>query len=1053
MLSVVQSILARRLRSIFPVMAVAVSGLTLNDSAIAQSASAEAESNVDLEEVVVVGTRRTIQNSIDLRRNSIEIVDGLNAAEIGDIPALSIGEALETLTASATHRENGGATEVAIRGMGPYLGTTVVNGREATNGSGNRAVNFSIFPAEMFNKIAIHKTQSASYIEGAVSGQVHLDTRRPIEYGQQRFQFSLKGSAHPDDRDIEGQDEIGYRATASYIDSWETEAGNFGLSIGFQKRNDSNPEAEGTHTTGGGRLEACELESFDANAQPRDTSGRCDENGDDPDLSNDQVADLIALRPEYNSVDDIPWAYIPRDRTFRHNVTDDDREAVFAAFQWQPNDRIDIMLDYQASERDQKELRQDLQFGATQNNILDLVSNPQTHLLESFTTETDIRSTTTDFTRFEEFEGAGLNIAWQATDALRVSVDAAFADTERVETDIEVRMAATEVLVETPDDIGSREDFLTSFDVNAPGTEGLALPTVLCTDGDFPDCDGSTLGTFDITDPRYFSARDRARIRARQQIRENTIDAYRIDLSLDTGWRVVNNLQAGVRFSTLEYRTFGGNRGRAGINLFEDEDFDGTPNGDSDTAEARQVVFNAANNCGQSSFPNSDFLSESRGGNDLVTVANGIGNGTGWGTFDHACLLDELLANYGGASAIDLQNGLETSSIDVTEDTLALYIQANYDGELFGRAVRGNFGVRVVETEIESIGFRQELSVVEGIDPGDGSPEFFIVEAPFGTPLERVTQTNDYTEVLPSVTFIMDLSEDWVLRAGAFRGISRPDPHSFSNARNVDTSDGTDPGTGFDSLEEAVTGISASGNPKLEPLPSWNLDLAVEWYANPDTLLAAGVYWKEFQGAFENVYQPEDFLIDGNTVAGSVRTTQVSDDTSTLTGFEFTATHAFDYLPGFWGGFGAKFSYNYADSDFEFEDGNGGDGTAFAADGTPSPLLGIVPAAGLWGLSRHTTASQLYWQNSRINIQAIYKTRSRYFQGFGRDTTARVRYVDDYATLDLRGSYDLTDNLVLSVEAINVLSEPRIDYRAIVGEYLQTLDYGPRVFFGLRAKF
>ena len=1053
MLSAVQCSLARRLSSIFPMIAIAVFGLALNDPAIAQNESAELD-EADIEEIVVVGTRRAIQNSIELRRNSVEIVDGLNATEIGDIPALSIGEALETVTASATHRENGGATEVAIRGMGPYLGTTVVNGREATNGSGNRAVNFSIFPAEMFNKIAVHKTQSASYIEGAVSGQVHLDTRRPIEYGEQRIQFSLKGSAHPDDNDISGQDELGYRATASYIDSWETDAGNFGISLGFQKRNDSNPEAEATHTTGGGRLEACELESFDTNAQPYDTSGRCDENGFDdstgedmPDLSNDELADLIANvdRPQYNSVADVPFAYIPRDRQFRRNTTDDDREAIFAAIQWQPNDRWDIMLDFQMSERDQKELRQDLQFGSTQNNLTDLVSNPRTGLVDSFTTDTDIRSNTTDFTRFEEYEGAGLNIAWQATDTLEISFDAAFSDTRRVETDVEVRMAANEVLVTDPDDIGSREEFLVSFDVDAAGTDGLALPTILCTDGSDP-CDSDSLLDFDITDPRYFSARDRARIRARQQIRENTIDAFRLDLSWDTDLGFINNVLAGVRFSTLEYQTFGGSRNDAGVSLFEDEDFDGTPNGDSNTPEARAVVFNAANNCGQSAFPEPGFLSESRGGNDLVTVASGIGTGSAWATFDHGCLLDELLANYGGRSAIGFQNGLEISSVDLTEDTLAFYVQANYDSELFGKPVRGNFGVRVVETDIESIGYRSPLTVTQ-----EGG--LFFVEADTDAALEGTLQTNSYTEVLPSLTFIMDLNDDWVLRAGAFRGISRPDPHSFGNGRSINTNDSDDPDSGFATLEEAVQGISASGNPQLEPLPSWNLDLAVEWYVNADTMLAAGVYWKEFQGAFENAFQQEDFLIDGNTVTGTVLTTQVSDEKSELTGFEFTATHAFDYLPGFLGGFGAKFSYNYSDSDFEFEDGNGGDGVSFDAQGNSSPLLGILPPAGLWGLSRHTSSTQLYWQNARFNVQAIYKTRSRYFQGFGRDTTARLRYTDDYETLDLRMSYDITDNVTASVEGINLLSEPRIDYRAIVGENLQTLEYGPRVFFGLRAKF
>ena len=55
----------------------------------------EAEDARELDVITVTGTRRVIQDSITLKRSSTQIVDGLSADEIGDIPALSIGEALE----------------------------------------------------------------------------------------------------------------------------------------------------------------------------------------------------------------------------------------------------------------------------------------------------------------------------------------------------------------------------------------------------------------------------------------------------------------------------------------------------------------------------------------------------------------------------------------------------------------------------------------------------------------------------------------------------------------------------------------------------------------------------------------------------------------------------------------------------------------------------------------------------------------------------------------------------------------------------------------------
>lgn len=111
---------------------------TSSFAALAQEAQQEGADESQVEVINVVGTRKTIQDQIAIKRESTTIVDGLSAEDIGDLPALSIGEALESITGAASHRENGGATEITIRGLGPFLSATHINGREATNGSGDR---------------------------------------------------------------------------------------------------------------------------------------------------------------------------------------------------------------------------------------------------------------------------------------------------------------------------------------------------------------------------------------------------------------------------------------------------------------------------------------------------------------------------------------------------------------------------------------------------------------------------------------------------------------------------------------------------------------------------------------------------------------------------------------------------------------------------------------------------------------------------------------------------------------------------------------------------
>ena len=1002
----------------------------------AQETDESTDSEGEIEEVVVVGTRATIQRSIDLKRNATQIVDGLSAEEIGDIPALSIGAALETITGATSHRENGGATEVSIRGLGPFLGTTVINGREATNGGGNRAVNFSIFPSEMFNQIAIHKTQSAEYIEGAVSGQIHLDTKKPLDYGRRLLQANVKVAHSPDETNIEDGQDFGSRATVAYIDQFDVgSAARLGISLGVQVRDESNPEQEYQTTSGGGRLEACELTSFDANALTTDVDGgRCDDGV--ADVSNNQIQGLIDANPNYNSVSDIPFAYIPRDHRYRHNTTNDERQAVFGAIQLQPNDRLDINLDFQYSERDQRELRKDLQWGSTQEDLSALTSDPTTGIIYSSVSETTIHSFTTDFQRLEEYKGFGINFDYALTDSLNLIVDYANSDTVRTETDVELRLGANHNNIVDPDAAHNASDFTVLLETN----QGPLAPLATILD------DGGN--GFEVTDPSYFNARNRGRIRARQIIRDNTLDAVRADLVWTRDSGAIHTVKAGVRSSSMEYFTRGGLRDAPGESLFEDEDLQ-SPDGGADNAVTDAILANVLA-CADQGFPESGFLSNVRNG-ELITNA---GSGTAvsaFATFNYQCAANAWLVNYGGLSGIRFQNGITSGTNDVTEDTLSFYVQADFEMEFADYPVRGNFGVRVVDTDITSVGYRGPITVEE-ID-GVG---FVVTEGDPGEEgYETDTQKNDYQEVLPSLTVIMDLNDDLILRGGIFRGMSRPDPDAFGNGRDIQDNDDTN---AYSSLEEAVNGISATGNPFLKPILSTNVDLGLEWYTNNDTMIAGAVYWKEFNGAFETVAQPETFNLDGTLVEGLVETTQISDQKSTIKGIEITLTHAFDYLPGFWSGFGGKLSYMYADSDFEFEDQHGGDGVAISVDQqtgetTETPLIGIIPPANLFGLSKHVSSTQLYWSSEKWDIELFYKTRSQYFQQFTRDTQGRIRYTEDNETLDLKVRYKLFSNTDVTLEGKNILDEARIDYRAIDGNVHQALSYGPRYFLGVKVKF
>ena len=119
---------------------------------------------------------------------------------------------------------------------------------------------------------------------------------------------------------------------------------------------------------------------------------------------------------------------------------------------------------------------------------------------------------------------------------------------------------------------------------------------------------------------------------------------------------------------------------------------------------------------------------------------------------------------------------------------------ANYNTEMQGKFIRGNFGVRVVNTEVTSIGFR----VIEG-----ELATLTLVED--DSIIERIEGGGSYTEVLPSANFVMDYSDDILLRAGIYRGMSRADPSDLGYSRTFQTDDEVAPTT----ISDLIVGVTA----------------------------------------------------------------------------------------------------------------------------------------------------------------------------------------------------------------------------------------------------
>lgn len=182
--------------------AVLIALFGISGSAIAQQQQAQASDNAQqLETVVVTGIRASQEKSLAVKRNADTHIDVISAEDIGKMPDKNVADSLARVPGvtilNSPSGGSGGFDErdrVGLRGTNPSLTQTLLDGHAVANGDWfvldqtgagvGRSVSFSLLPSELVSRVEVHKTASASDIEGGTAGAVNIVTRKPLDFAK-----------------------------------------------------------------------------------------------------------------------------------------------------------------------------------------------------------------------------------------------------------------------------------------------------------------------------------------------------------------------------------------------------------------------------------------------------------------------------------------------------------------------------------------------------------------------------------------------------------------------------------------------------------------------------------------------------------------------------------------------------------------------------------------------------------------------------------------------------------------------------------------------------
>ena len=198
---------------------ISASALSLSPATMAQ------EAEVALEEIVVVGIRGSLQSALGQKRNATNLIEVIEAEDIGKLPDQNLAEVLEGITGIQITRTAGVGTGVQIRGTN--ANRVEINGVSTVgSGSGRSGIDFEDVNASIISSVEVTKSPEAKTIEGSVGGTVNLKTIRPLDLNE--ILASARVQGEDSNLSVEG---VQPRFSGAFGNSWSAGGGEFGFVV------------------------------------------------------------------------------------------------------------------------------------------------------------------------------------------------------------------------------------------------------------------------------------------------------------------------------------------------------------------------------------------------------------------------------------------------------------------------------------------------------------------------------------------------------------------------------------------------------------------------------------------------------------------------------------------------------------------------------------------------------------------------------------------------------------------------------------------------------
>ena len=940
--------------------------------------ASNAEQEVEVIQVAGIFSRN-LESALSDKKMSSSISDGISADDIGSLPALDLGEALQAVPGIQLNREGERReSSVNLRGLPSGFVSTTANGQTISGASRSESVlgapsPFGAYDAAIFNGVRVIKTPSADMVEGGISGTIDLKLARALSTPEESIKVSF-GSRYE-----ELNDEFDPEAVIS----------------GSKHFNDGKFAVAGTLAWSKQtfRRDTIKINRYDQ-LQPRFDSEIAGQSYDEWKEGHNLPAGAVVE--------------MPGELRQATETNAGDRLSFSGGIEWQPTDQLIFGANVIYTKRDmddngyeQVDLRP--RQGGSLVNPLSAPRNTGTKTSDGneiwTVSDIDVRNVHIgldgrEWDILEESQAIILDGAYQGDDW---SFDAAVTISSAKSVWDEVLMA-------------QRFSTLSGGEVN-PLTARLYTG-----EGDI----ANYVANLDNADPAYFDVGNIVWPEADLEMGKKGVirSASKHQFSVGGAFQNIDRESESFEFNAERYF---------------DSPITSVKFGGRYSSEQSDSEFYAHSIIGID-------MSQVEHTNDTVrapayTNGNAYFGGEapgfladGWFSFDPNYMINQLTATIPDVSTISpdpksgetaylnhrgfiTRSGLLGKGLTYATDieTLSAYVMANFELELANIPVTGNVGFRYVSSDVEGTAPQYDLNN--------------------GANYTMLSSGHEYDYVLPSLNIAAELRDDLVLRLAYSEGIVRPNLRAAKPASTYEIKGDFVEGE-TQSAKVVLPGI------QVDPFESTSYDVSLEWYNREGSAITFAWFTKDISNFITNTSTCSnddvsaagfaDIIgtlslngdscttagVPGSLLAGSeVTIDQVQNIANDITvdGYEISIQQNLDFLPAPWNGFGGILNYSHTSQSSDAEND--------------------VKVAGI---SDDTYNAIAYYEQEGWGVRLAYNYRSDYeLESVGTFNGAGNKSVKAAGRLDLSAYYNISDNSSISLKGYNLTESLYEEYESV----------------------